>query len=47
MSPIGDAPGVRVFGEEGDEDRANRLVKVAQQAGVFLKRRFLPACEGR
>lgn len=37
----GDAPGVRVYGEEGDDDRAKHIARVAQKAGSFFHS-FLP-----
>ncbi len=35
----GDAPALRVLGEPGDEDRANRIAHVAQAAGTWLRSR--------
>lgn len=38
----GDAPALRVLGEAGDEDRANRIARVVQSAGTWLRRRWMP-----
>jgi len=40
---MGDAPAVRVYGEESDHDRAQRLRRAAQEAGAFLRERYLAA----
>ena len=38
----GDAPALRVLGQADDEERAQRIVRVAQSAGTWLRRRFMP-----
>jgi len=38
--PKARAPGVSVYGSQGDTERAERLVGLAQSAGTFLRREF-------
>ncbi|MCA8921158.1 MAG: hypothetical protein KDD82_05080, partial [Planctomycetes bacterium] len=38
--PGASAPGVRVYGSAGDTERAARLVKLAQEAGAWLRREY-------
>lgn len=38
VGPIGEAPGAIVLGEEGDDARAQRIVRIAEVAGQYLRR---------
>ncbi|MDC3379179.1 hypothetical protein OAX78_02745, partial [Planctomycetota bacterium] len=42
LSAIGSVPSFTVYGEEGDEDRADRIIRVAQDATQFLATYYLP-----